>query len=199
MKKNLYFANFLFYSCLIACGKSPQADLDDEDKIIVEKVVSEYPLAVHTIEKIKEKKIIRILKKQLIRHLKKNNSILNDEEEKIQETKELFFFITHDSDPDYFPLTMEKNLERITNFDSFKKILVDVKNFPPLQQLTEGKKLMIAFGIWENGYLGNLNYESKKAEISARIEKLKIKNEDPDYLVERKIKKALIEKEEENV
>lgn len=195
MKKNFYFASFLFCPYLIACGGSQQTDFDEGNKIIVENFFSRYPLAIKLSQDVKEKEVVRIFQKKCVKYLNDNSSTLGDEKEKTQEIENLFNFITHDTDSTYFPLTREKILNRINNFTSFKKILEDITHLECLKELNERKKFIVSFAIYDHCQSTATIYERKKQKIFENIESLKIENEETNDLIEQKIKKALNGKE----
>jgi len=168
--------------CFIACDDPKLSEPKDSDKLTVDKVFSEDPLAVDFVEKVKDRYIVNLVHQNIVDYLQTNNSI--PQEKKYDEARLFFRFLTNKLSS----ITKEKIDDRSIKFAYFKDILKKIKNSKVLQFFIDDQKFVIAFTIYEKLKSFSIDYNEV---IISFIEDLQLNNEMLDQIIEQKIGNVL--------
>ena len=178
--------------CMIACGKTKPSEPDDINTFIVKKVFDEDPIAIGFIQKEKNEETIDMLQQCIINNLKNGpfSIIFCSNEEKISLAKMLVHFITKNYDSQASPLTQEKILQKLYDFEyivdnRYSNVFTEIPNF---NTLDKKKKIVLAFSINDCHIIMD---DENDLMLIEKLKKLTIKNTTSDVEIFNKVRAAL--------
>ena len=178
--------------CMIACGKTKPSEPDDINTFIVKKVFDEDPIAIGFIQKEKNEETIDMLQQCIINNLKNGpfSIIFCSNEEKISFAKMLVHFITKNYDSQASPLTQEKILQKLYDFEyivdnRYSNVFTEIPNF---NKLDKKKKIVLAFSINDSHIMMD---DENDLMLIEKLKKLTITNKTSDVEIFNKVRAAL--------
>lgn len=178
--------------CMIACGKTEPSEAEDVNTFIVKKVFDEDPIAIDFIQKEKNEETIDMLQQCIINNLKNVlfSTIFCSNEEKISLAKMLVHFITKNYDFQASPLTQEKILQKLYDFEyivdnRYSNVFTKIPNF---NTVDKKKKIVLAYSI--NACPVMMDDENDLMLIE-KLKKLTLTNKTSDVEIFNKVRAAL--------
>ena len=177
--------------CVIACGKTEPSEPEDINTFIVKKVFDEDPIAISSIQKENNEETIDTLQQCIINNLKNGpfSTIFCSNEEKISLAKMLVHFITKNYDSQTSPLTQEKILQKLYDFEyivdnRYSNVFTEIPN----STLDKKKKIVLAYSINDCHIMMD---DENDLMLIEKLKKLTLTNKTSDVEIFNKVRAAL--------